>query len=178
MNVGLFIMTNIENEIWKDIPNYEGLYQVSTIGRVKMLSKLQWNGFAFHNIKEKILKTNISNNGYYILGLSKNKTRKTIAVHKLMAITFLNHTPNKFVKVIDHIDNDKTNNNLNNLQIITNRENSCKDKKSKSGNYCIYLNCGSFLVRMRVGNKKKSIGTFKRIEEAIAARDNFINNLN
>jgi hypothetical protein len=113
---------NMQEEIWKDIPNYEGHYQVSNLGRVKSL----WNG------KERILKAGISIHGYLFVILCIKNSTKNIKVHQLVVMGFLNHTPNGHTLVVDHINNVKTDNRLENLQVISHRENSSKDKKGKS----------------------------------------------
>ena len=110
----------MEKEIWKDIPEYEGLYQVSNLGRVKSL-KFK---------KEKILKFGTALK-YYMVCLCKNGKSKGIYVHQLVAITFLKHQQCGHKLVIDHINNNQKDNRLENLQIVTQRENSCK----KQGNY-------------------------------------------
>jgi hypothetical protein len=153
-------------EIWKDVINYEGLYQVSNLGNVKSL--------IFK--KEKILKPQLSTNKYLMLNLYKNKKLHRVLIHRIMYEAFYCIKSCKRY-VIDHIDNNKQNNNLNNLQYISNRKNSSKDKISKSGHSNIYLNSGNYLVRMRVNNIKKSIGTFKNIEDAIIVRDLYIKQL-
>jgi hypothetical protein len=153
-------------EIWKDVIGYEGLYQVSNLGNVKSL--------IFK--KEKILKPQLSTNKYLMLNLYKDKKLHRVLIHRIMYESFYGIRSCKQY-VIDHIDNNKQNNNLNNLQYISNRKNSSKDKTSKSGHSNIYLNSGSYLVRMRVNNIKKSIGTFKNIEDAIIVRDLYIKEL-
>jgi hypothetical protein len=113
-------------EVWKEVKDYEGLYQVSNFGRVK----------SFKHNKDKIMKGNVNSLGYYRVKLSKDLKKKTYNVHVLMAKSFLNHTPNgNKGLVVDHIDNNKLNNNLNNLQLISNRENSSKDKKGGTSKY-------------------------------------------
>jgi len=109
-------------EIFKDIPGYEGIYQVSDLGRVK---SLKFN-------KEKILKPGVNNHGYYTVVLCKGK-RKTINVHQLVAMAFLNHEPCGYNGlIVDHKDNNPLNNRLSNLQLISQRENTSKDKKGSS----------------------------------------------
>ena len=164
-------------EIWKDIPGYEGLYKASSFGRIMSYDKFCNNGVSLFLMKGKLLKQSINSSGYYCLCLYKNKVCKSFRIHKIIAMTFLNHIPNYYESIIDHIDNNKLNNNVNNLQIVSNRYNSTKDKKPKSGHSCIYLNGKSFLVRMRVNNIKTSIGTFKNIEDAIIKRDLFLSKL-
>ena len=114
-------------EIWKDIPRYEGLYQVSTLGRVKSLKYK----------KDRILKQSINKAGYLVLNLTINSKSKINYIHKLIAITFLNHKPNRNKLVIDHKDNNPLNNLLNNIQIVTHRENCSKDRSGLVGaSYC------------------------------------------
>jgi hypothetical protein len=119
-------------EIFKDIPEYEGLYQVSNLGRVKSLSKKIWNGKGYFISKERILKPGLSRK-YLSVMLSKKAKFKTFKVHQLVAKSFLNHFSDGTNKlVVDHINNIKTDNRLENLQIITQRENSSKDTKGTS----------------------------------------------
>ena len=96
-------------EIWKDIPDYEKLYQVSTLGRIKSL------------YSNKILKPNIDKDGYYRYALCKNKKRKDYYGHRLVALTFI---PNLYnYQQVNHIDGNKQNNCINNLEWCTCKEN-------------------------------------------------------
>jgi len=124
-----------DKEIWKDIEGYNGLYQVSSFGRVKSMNRIveKKDGNVL-TIKERILRNNTSS-GYCIVGLSKNGKVKFHHIHLLVAISFLNHTKCGFKKVVDHIDNNPLNNKLSNLQIVTNRENSSKDRKGGTSKY-------------------------------------------
>lgn len=88
--------------ILKDVVGYEGLYQVSDTGQIYSL------------ISNKYLKQRHYKNGYMHIDLHKNKESKTFLVHRLVAIAFLEN-PNNLPQV-NHIDGDKTNNNLNNLE--------------------------------------------------------------
>ena len=110
-------------EIWKDIPKYEGLYQASNLGRVKSLSRLRFNNGGKFTSKEKILKPAKCKN-YLLVVLYKNKIAKSIQVHQLVAMAFLNHAPCGHKRVINHIDNNQTNNKVCNLEIVSQRENS------------------------------------------------------
>lgn len=107
------------NEIWKDVKGYEGLYQVSDFGRVKSLRR---------NI---ILKGGITCKGYrgYVFYKDKNN-KKTVYAHKLVAIMFLNHKPAGHKNVVNHINHNKTDNRLENLEVISQREN-CHHEKIK-----------------------------------------------
>ena len=111
-------------EEWKNVLGYEGLYQVSNLGRVKSLSRtVKYKNGNLNKFKEKILKLGADSYGYLRVTLSKNGKRKIGHVHKLVAIAFLNHSPNKYAEVVDHIDNNKLNNKLQNIQLVTNRIN-------------------------------------------------------
>jgi hypothetical protein len=106
-------------EVWKDIPEYEGLYQVSNLGNVKSLDRVDSIG---RKVKEKFLKTALSSSSYFLVGLFKDGIGKTFNTHKLVAIAFLNHKPCGHKLVVNHINRNRLNNNLYNLEIITARE--------------------------------------------------------
>ena len=120
-------------EEYRDIEGYEG-YQVSNLGNIKSIARvvIRKNGIKY-TIKERILKPRIAGSGYNYVKLSQ---KKNISVHKLVAIAFLNYkVDGKYKIVCDHIDNNKLNNKLDNLQIITHRENLTKDKVGGTSKY-------------------------------------------
>ena len=151
-----------EEEVWKDIPGYEGLYQASNLGNIKSLNYNRTK-------KSKLLTSSLGSKGYLRVGLSNNKDFKTIRVHQLVAMSFLDYDRNgKLDVVVDHIDNNKLNNNVNNLQLLSNRHNCVKDRKriiDLPSN--IYKHGSGFAVRFGIDYKSKSFGTYKTIEEAI-----------
>ena len=110
-------------EVWKDIEGYEGMYQVSNKGNVKSLSRnvLRNNG-KMQFINEKILKPQDSGHGYNRVNLYKNKKPRLITVHSLVLETFTNKREKDMV--INHIDGDKKNNTLKNLEWCTSKENT------------------------------------------------------
>jgi hypothetical protein len=151
------------HEIWKDIPNYEGLYQVSSLGNIKSLSRKMWNGYGFFNSKEKNLKPYKDLHGYYFVILYKEKKSKILRVHKLVAMAFLNHNPNECKLVVDHINCNPPDNRVENLQIITQRENSSKDKKNKTSKYTGVSWCKSsnkWKVSIRINDKNIHLGCY------------------
>jgi hypothetical protein len=99
-------------EIWKDIPGYEGLYQVSNYGNILTLSD-RWG-------KQRLLKNVLNAYNYYQVNLSG----KLYRVHQLVAMAFLSHKPNGYETVVNHIDNNPLNNRLDNLELVSNRYNS------------------------------------------------------
>ena len=96
-------------EIWKDIKDYEGLYQVSNLGRVKRITT------------GRVLKPLKHANGYLMVKLSKNSIVYTKTVHRLVAEAFIPNPEHK--SEINHIDENKTNNNVSNLEWMTRKEN-------------------------------------------------------
>lgn len=99
------------SEIWKDIPGFEGLYQVSNLGRVKSLPRgKQWPYRRTHN---NIRKPHIKN-GYYQVNLSKDNKVRWISVHRLVALAFIPNPDN--LPCVNHQDENKLNNHVNNLE--------------------------------------------------------------
>ncbi|ARM65604.1 HNH endonuclease [Lactococcus phage LW4] len=98
-------------EIWKDIPGYEGHYQVSNLGNVKRLERKDSLG---RKLKDKLLKPRANPNGYHYALLSLNGSTHNKSVHRLVAIAFIpNHED---LPVVNHIDENKQNNNVDNLE--------------------------------------------------------------
>lgn len=111
-------MENFNREEWRDIPNYEGIYQASNLGRVKSLERLNARGY---RVKEKILKPKITR-GYYQVELCKNSKVRFYSVHRLVFEAF-NGTISEGLQV-NHINEIKTDNRLSNLNLMTCKENS------------------------------------------------------
>lgn len=138
----------------KNVKGYEDLYRIDKSGNV--FGK---------TYKKGALKYSISRGGYRQVVLFKNGKGKCFFIHALMAITYLNHIPNGKKVVIDHIDNDKTNNKLDNLKIVTARENVVKYKNGKYPTGVI-RNGNRFVAKIIINNKYNHIGTFATPEEA------------
>ena len=108
-------------EIWKDIEGYEGLYQVSNLGRVKSLERYNL-GIKNKYIKERFLKQHPDGKGYLMVWLYKGTKRKTMKVHRLVAKTFIPNPKQK--PQIDHINAERQDNRVENLRWCTEKENS------------------------------------------------------
>ena len=150
-------------EIWKDIIGYEGLYQVNNYGKVKSLPK-EWKtangGSQGHN--GKILSPYILN-GYNSVVLSKNGNSKTFLVHQLVAQSFLNHIPCRHKLVIDHINDNKLDNRVENLQIVTARFNVHKTQGNGLSKYkgvSKYKSSGKYRAMICINGKNKYLGLF------------------
>ena len=102
-------------ELWKDSPGYEGLYQVSDMGQVKSLNYKKSG-------EEKIMKLHTHRDGYLTVRIVKNKIVKTYKVHRLVLMTF-NPINNMNKLDVNHIDENKTNHKLENLNSMNRKEN-------------------------------------------------------
>ena len=105
-----------QEEVWKDIPQYENYYQVSNLGRIKSLDRL-YNG---RNLKGKILKLSPNKFGYLRFTAKKDDITKTLHVHRVVLSTF---NPIDEEKQVNHIDGNKLNNKEENLEWCTDSEN-------------------------------------------------------
>ena len=105
-------------EIWKDIKGYEGLYQVSNLGRVKSLGRWVYKEYRGKRWQgEKILKQIKNKFGYLRVYLYKNRKAKCYAIHRLVAQVFI---PNPYnLPQVNHKDEDKSNNRVDNLEWCT-----------------------------------------------------------
>ena len=104
-------------EEWRPVVGYEGLYEVSNMGRVKSLERTArcgLNGGCYRTVPERILKLNKDSNGYLQVNLCKDGKRKNCLVHGIVAQAFLEN-PMGYTEV-NHIDEDKTNNCMDNLE--------------------------------------------------------------
>lgn len=110
-------------EIWKDIPEYEGLYQASNLGRIKSLERFRKgkNG-SLVTVTERILKPSITRNGYYQACLCKNSIGKQYRINRLVWIAFNGQIPENMQ--VNHINEIKSDNRLENLNLMTPKENT------------------------------------------------------
>lgn len=110
------------NEKWEKITGYEDLYEISTFGRVRSLERTaKRNKQGDITIKEKMLSLQITPKGYFRVQLAKNGQQKNYMVHRLVADAFLPNSKNR--PQVNHLNGDKTNNNVTNLEWVTASEN-------------------------------------------------------
>ena len=156
----------MEEEIWKDVPDYEGRYQVSNLGNVKTLDRVCHNHKGGSYIRKgSQLKPVINNKGYYHYNFwsLKEKKGKAVRTHILVAMAFLNHVPCGMKLVVDHIDGNKLNNRLDNLQITTQRINSSKSLRKTSSKYvgvCFDKTRDKWVAMIYSNGKIKHLGRY------------------
>jgi hypothetical protein len=162
----------MQKEIWKVVKGYDGIYEVSDLGRVKSLKRKS-------RINDIILKQHTKLSGYKTIGLSNGLICKKFRVHKLVAIAFLNHKSNDINLQVDHINNVKGDNRLENLQLLTQRENCSKDRDGKSKYTGVYLRKGTNKWRscITINGKTKHLGTFNTEIDASNAYQKELSNL-
>lgn len=159
---GKFIYMKIEE--WRFVPGYEGLYMVSNWGRIKSLKYG----------KEKFRKLYKNPDGYLIVDFKKDGIRKTYVIHTLVWDLFGDKPRNGLILQVDHIDNNKENNHIDNLQLLSARENSSKMclTKSKSSKYTgvsWFKRDSKWKAQIQIKGKQHHIGLFTTQEEASEA---------
>ena len=154
---------SLNGEIWKPIPNYKGLYEISNLGRVK----------SFKNVIPIILKNQRHNRGYRMVTLFSGGKSTPFLIQQLMGIAFFGVKSERAKMIIDHIDGNKTNNQLSNLQVLSHRQNISKGYKSKdtSSNLTgvVKIHNGTFVSRISISGKQRHLGTFKLEVDAAKA---------
>jgi len=154
----------MSKDLFKWIPNYEGFYIINNQGVIKSVDRFK-NGIGENRsvIKGKVLAQSKTSSGYLGVSLSKHGLRKTYTTHQLLAIVFLNHIPSNHKIVIDHKNNIKTDNRVDNLQLITNRENVSKTPRGSSKFTGVHFQKQSkrWIASITKNNIQKYLGSFK-----------------
>ena len=142
----------MSNETWLDIVGFEGRYKISSNGKIM--------NFNVGNIIKPWLNTR----GYASVTLRKDGKSKSLKVHKLMAITFLNHIPSGMLNVVDHIDGNKLNNSIDNLRIVSQRKNMSNTKRKTYSKYVgvsFDKRSNKWISNIKIDGKGKFLGSFK-----------------
>lgn len=140
-------------EEWKDVPNYERLYQASNLGNIRSLN---YN----HTGKIQILKMSIDKDGYPMITLHKNGKQKTYRVHRIVAQTFLEN-PNNYPEV-NHKDENKQNNKVENLEWCTckyNQNYGTRTERSAKGKgkKVVCINTGEIFDTIKEAERKYNL---------------------
>ena len=165
-------------ESWKPVVGYEGLYEVSDLGRVRSLDRVvkgkrnsKWER------KGRILQQADRGNGYYAVCLHKSGTQKMYLVHRLVAVAFI---PNPFNKpCVNHLDENKQNNAISNLEWATYKENtnwgSCVERSVKASSEPVlqFTKAGEFLAEFYGAVCKWQKKICRRIYLAVQRNLNF-----
>lgn len=158
------------DEIWKDVVGYEGSYKVSNLGRIKS------NIYTI----PRLMNPTDNGNGYMIIGLWKDSKRKNHYVHRLVAEAFVENP--KGYKYVNHLDQNKMNNNASNLEWCTQRENVLYSvERMRHRKTVSHTNTGEMYIcyrkkcrRYRITIDNKEYPSAKTLEEAIQRRNEIL----
>lgn len=152
---------SINGEIWKDIPNYEGYYQASNIGRVRSLDRTVLTSRGKRVYKGKLIEGTV-NKGYRRATLCINGIGRNLKFSQLVAMTFLGHEPSGSFLVVDHINGDKSDDRVENLRIVTQRANTTTCFRSNKGSFSseyVGVNWSKSKSKWQVGIQYKGVST-------------------
>ena len=150
-------------EEYRDIPGFESRYQVSNLGNVKSL------------IRNKLLKPGKNHFGYLVVNINKSpgESPRCYFVHQLVAMAFLGHTPGGHKITVDHINHIRDDNRVENLQLLTNRENVSRGKKLKENKSSQFTGVCHYpdrkfpwMASIQINKKRKNLGYYSTELEA------------
>jgi hypothetical protein len=155
-------MTNKDRmEIWNEIPGFNGKYQASNLGNIKNVHR------------NKLLSPSVGIGGYLRVDLTlPDKTRRNFRVHQLVAMAFLNHVRQGFMLTVDHIDFDRVNNRVENLRIVSARDNSVRSALNNPNKTSKYLGVHfckqkkKYVAKIIKEGKKFYLGSFVNEKDA------------
>jgi hypothetical protein len=166
------------------IKGYEGLYEISNFGRVKSLPKrCITNTGGVYNTPERILKP-FTAEGYHRVCLLKSGIRKTHTIHRLVWEHFGQGERDGHKLEVDHIDNNKSNNRIDNLQLLTARKNSNKYRMTMENKKSKYIGVGwhkhtkKWMARLVLNGKRLSLGCYVNEIDAANAYQNKLAEIN
>ena len=122
-------------EVWKPVKGYEGLYEVSSLGRIKSLERttLAKNAKKSYVVKQRILKQAPNNQGYLTVNLAKEGNRKTFKIHAVVAAVFLGEKPHQ--EEVRHGVGGRLDNSVQNLSYGTHEDNERDKIRDKTSNH-------------------------------------------
>jgi hypothetical protein len=163
-------------EVWKSIIGYEGYYEISNFGNVRSLERIvNHTKYGKQQLKARNSKKYITDKAYYEVALCKDNKAKRIFIHKLVAIHFIEKI-NLSKNQVNHIDSNKKNNTILNLEWVDNRENQCHKNIIKTSKYTGVSYCKDrckFIACITINKKRTFLGRFNTEIEAKKVYDNF-----
>jgi hypothetical protein len=140
-------------EIWRPVVGYEGFYEVSNLGNVRSIDRVDSQGQMRHGRVRKLLLNKV---GYLYVGISVNNKKANLNVHRLVAKAFIPNPDNK--PQVNHIDGNKTNNVVSNLEWATISENTLHAYKTK-----LIKNCKGEASALAKLTKRQVVDIYKRL---------------
>jgi hypothetical protein len=189
-----------ENEVWKDVVGFEDYYEVSNTGKVRRKDHITvYKNGARARFSQTILKPSVFKKGYLMVFLSVKSKKKAKSVHRIVAEAFIPNPENK--ETVNHIDCDKTNNHVSNLEWLSNEENiqhsvengryEYRDERKRlgrrkqKGNYTSQYygvsfdkRCNKWFSQITVNGKKSFLGYFDDESDAAQAYINKATEIN
>jgi len=164
-------------EIWKDIVGFDGLYQISNYGNVKSCIRYVNAKFGKRVVNEKLLSLGKDKDGYLMAILCQDGTKQTVKIHRLVANAFIDKIYGK--DIVNHIDSNKSNNIVSNLEWVSSLENSCHSRlkmktSSKYVGVCFNKKDNNFRATATLKGKTVILGRFKNEEDAYKLRLKFL----
>ena len=156
-------------EEWRDVKGYEGVYQVSNYGRVRSCTRtITYKNGSKHHKQGKILTLVTNSDGYMVVGLNVFNKQKTCFVHRLVAEAFLEKIKGK--NEINHIDENKKNNSVSNLEWVNRKENcnhGTRNKRISEQGRIVHF--GKQIVQYTIAGE--FVATYPKIKEAARCLD-------
>lgn len=158
----------IKEEEWVDIKDFEGMYKVSSYGRVMSMERQVKTAHGTRTVRQRVLKGRGDKDGYLGVVLSKGSVTKTFKIHRLVANYFVENNDN--LPQVNHIDGNKTNNYCNNLEWVCNLKNTNHyHNNNGTKKYGVHMCNNKWRARIKKDGKSINIGFFENKEDAYQA---------
>ena len=160
----------MKGEIYKDIPDYNGVYQVSNFGNVRSKNRQIKGAYGKYVKKGRVLKQGINAQDFLKVNLHKDGIAETRLVHTLVGEAFLGHIKTGHGARVIHINRDKWNNNVENLKVVSNLDSIYTTRKGTSSKYvgvCFDKYANNWKASLYYEGKQRTVGMYKTEHEAM-----------